>query len=259
MTQRFEGKAVLVTAAGDGIGMATAEVFARQGARVMLSDINEASGQAAMERLRKEGCDVAFQRADATSEEDISALVTHTVETFGALDIAANIVGDAHRDAAGPEFHQQSLESWEYTQAVSLRSVFLSMKHEIAYMIENGGGVITNVTSLAGMLYVDAAGAAYAASKAGVIRLTKFAAVSYADRAIRVNCIAPGVTPTNGYNKAGEEMGQMVIDHLLPNQPIKRLIATSEQADAIAWLSCKEAAMVTGHVLPIDGGWTARG
>ena len=146
----------------------------------------------------------------------------------------------------------------EITQAVSLRSVFLSMKHEIAYMIGHGGGVICNVTSLAGLLHVGPAGAAYAAAKAGVVRLTKFAAVSYADRGIRVNCIAPGVTPTDGYNKAGVELGQMVIDHLLTFQPIKRTIATSEQADAIAFLCSDAAAMITGHVLPVDGGWTAQ-
>jgi NAD(P)-dependent dehydrogenase (short-subunit alcohol dehydrogenase family) len=258
MTKRFEGKVALVTAAGAGIGMATAEVFARHGARVMLSDINEAAGEAVAERLRAEGYETAFLRADATCEEDVAALVRKTVETFGALDIAANVVGDAHRDASGPEFHQQSLLSWEHTQAVSLRSVFLSMKYEIAHMIEHGGGAIANVTSLAAMLYVGASGAAYAAAKAGVIRLTKFAAVSYADRGVRVNCIAPGVTPTEAYNKAGKEMGQMVIDHLLEYQPIKRTIATSEQADALAWLCSNEAAMVTGHVLPVDGGWTAR-
>jgi NAD(P)-dependent dehydrogenase (short-subunit alcohol dehydrogenase family) len=254
----FAGKIVLVTAAGAGIGAATAEGFARRGARVMLSDINAESGEAMAEKLRSTGHDVRFLRADATAEDDVETLVRKTVEAFGGLDVAANIVGDAHRDASGPDFHQQSLESWEHTQAVSLRSVFLSMKHEIAYMIDHGGGVICNVTSLAALLYVAASGAAYAAAKAGVVRLTKFAAVSYADRGIRVNCIAPGVTPTDAYNKAGKEMGQMVIDHLLPFQPIKRTIATSEQADAIAWLCSDEAAMVTGHVLPVDGGWTAR-
>jgi len=258
MTGRFEGKVALVTAAGAGIGAATAEMFAREGARVMLSDINAEAAAAVAERLRGEGHDVAHLGADATAEEHVAALVRKTLETFGALNIAANVVGDAHRDASGPDFHQQSLESWEHTQAVSLRSVFLSMKYEIGHMIEHGGGVIANVTSLAAMLYVGASGAAYAAAKAGVIRLTKFAAVSYADRGIRVNCIAPGVTPTDAYNKAGKELGQMVIDHLLEFQPIRRPIATSEQAAAIGWLCSDEAAMVTGHVLPVDGGWTAR-
>ena len=132
MTGIFDGKVALVTAAGAGIGLATAEGFARRGARVMLSDINPDAGRAAAERLRGAGHDVAFLRADATREEDVAALVQGTVAAFGALDIAANVVGDAHRDAAGPELHEQSLESCEFTQAVSLRSVFLSMKHEIA-------------------------------------------------------------------------------------------------------------------------------
>lgn len=254
----FHGRVVLVTAAGAGIGAATAEGFARRGARVMLSDIDEASLDASIRRLRDAGHDVRTMRADATCEADVAALVEGTVSAFGALHVAANVVGDAHRDASGPEFHRQSLESWEHTQAVSLRSVFLSMKHEIAHMIGHGGGAICNVTSLAALLHVGASGAAYAAAKAGVVRLTKFAAVSYAPHGIRVNCIAPGVTPTAAYNKAGEEMGRMVIDLLLDEQPIRRTIATSEQADAIAWLCSDQASMVTGHVLPVDGGWTAR-
>lgn len=258
MTGQFAGKVALVTAAGAGIGAATAAAFAARGARVMLADIDKAAGEAQAEALRASGSEVAFLRADATAEDDVARLVAHTVERFGALHIAANIVGDAHAQASGAEFHAQSLESWEHTQAVTLRSVFLSMKHEIAHMIEHGGGAIVNVTSLAGMLYVGPAGAAYAAAKAGVIRLTKFAAVSYAARGIRVNCIAPGVTPTEVYNKAGPELGQQVIDLLVKEQPIARTIATAEQANAIAWLCSGEAAMVTSHVLPVDGGWTAK-
>ncbi len=257
MAGRFEGKVALVTAAGAGIGAATADAFARQGASVMLSDINAAAGEAHAEALRSEGCKAQFLRCDATNEEEVQALVRKTVETFGGLHIAGNIVGDAHPQASGAEFHLQSLESWEHTFAVSLRSVFLSMKHEIAHMIDNGGGAIANVTSLAALSYVGVSGAAYSASKAGVIRLTKFAAVTYAERGIRVNCIAPGVTPTEAYNKGGVEMGQMVINLLLPFQAIKRPIATSEQATAIAWLCSDEASMITGHTLPVDGGWMA--
>lgn len=258
MARQFEGKVALVTAAGAGIGAATAEAFAKRGARVMLADIDTDSGETQAEILREAGADVRFLHADVTQESDIARLVATTIECFGGLHIAANIVGDAHADASGCDFHNQSLESWEHTMAVTLRSVFLSMKYEIAHMIDNGGGAIANVTSLAGMLYVGPAGAAYAASKAGVVRLTKFAAVSYADRGIRVNCIAPGVTPTEAYNKAGAEIGQMVINMLVKEQPIMRTIAASEQANAIAWLCSNDAAMVTGHVLPVDGGWTAK-
>jgi NAD(P)-dependent dehydrogenase (short-subunit alcohol dehydrogenase family) len=258
MAAQFDGKVALVTAAAAGIGAATAEAFARRGARVMLADINGSIGEAQAEALGAAGHDVRFLQADATNEDDVARMVAQTIEAFGALNIAANVVGDAHPQASGADFHAQSLESWEHTMAVTLRSVFLSMKHEIAHMIESGGGSIVNVTSLAGMLYVGPAGAAYAASKAGVIRLTKFAAVSYADRGIRVNCIAPGVTPTEAYNKAGPEMGKMVVDILVREQPIARTIATSEQANAILWLCSEEAAMVTGHVLPVDGGWTAK-
>lgn len=258
MTERFKGQVALVTAAAAGIGAATAEMFARQGARVMLSDIDSEGGERLAEKLRQDGFQARFLHADATVEDDVERLVRKTVETFGGLHLAGNIVGDAHPQASGAEFHTQTLESWEHTMAVSLRSVFLSMKHEVAHMIGNDGGSIVNVTSLAALLYVGVSGAAYAASKAGVIRLSKFAAVTYADRGIRVNCIAPGVTPTAAYNKAGEEIGMQVVADLIQNQPIRRAIKTSEQADAIGWLCSKEASMVTGHVLPIDGGWTAR-
>jgi NAD(P)-dependent dehydrogenase (short-subunit alcohol dehydrogenase family) len=258
MSGVFAGKVGLVTAAAAGIGAATAEAFARQGARVMLADIDRERGEAVAAVLRSRGYNAQFQYADATNEADVQALVHTVVQTFGGLHLAANIVGDAHPNAAGPEFHLQSVQSWDHTLAVSLRSTFLCLKHEISYMIQHGGGAIANVTSLAGLLHVPESGAAYAAAKAGVVRLTRFAAVTYADRGVRVNCIAPGVTPTEAYNKAGPEVGRMIIEQLLPNQPIRRTIATSEQAAAIVWLCSDAASMVNGHVLPVDGGWTAR-
>src|SRR3984957_15419655 len=258
MSERYTNKVVLVTAGASGIGAATVDAFAREGARIMVSDINAAGGEALVERLRSGGTEARFLRADATIEEDVERLIRTTVETFGALHVAANVVGDVHPGAAGPEFHMQSLLSWEATLAVSLRSVFLSMKHEIAYMIDHGGGAICNVTSLSGLLHVPESGAAYAAAKAGVIRLTKFAAVNYAERGVRVNCIAPGVTPTPAYYKAGPEGAKMLIERMLEGHAIKRVIDPGEQAAAILWLCSKEAAMVTGHVLAVDGGWAAR-
>jgi NAD(P)-dependent dehydrogenase (short-subunit alcohol dehydrogenase family) len=258
MPERFADKVVLVTAGASGIGAAAVDAFAREGARVMVSDINVAGGEAAAERLRSNGVDARFLRADATVEEEVGHLIRATIETFGALHVAVNVVGDVHPGAAGPEVHLQSLASWEATLAVSLRSVFLSMKHEIAHMIGHDGGAICNVTSLSGLLHVPESGAAYAAAKAGVIRLTKFAAINYAERGVRVNCIAPGVTPTPAYYKAGPEGAKMLIERMLEGHAIKRVIEPAEQAQAILFLCSNAAAMVTGHVLPVDGGWAAR-
>src|SRR3546814_13809541 len=146
----------------------------------MLSDINVEAGEAMADKLRSAGHDASFLRADATVEEEVAALVSKTVEVFGGLHLAANIVGDAHPEAAGPEFHQQSLKGWEHTMAVSLRSVFLSMKHEIAHMTDPGGGAIAKVTSLAALQDAGVSGAAYAGASAGVRRLSKLAADPYA-------------------------------------------------------------------------------
>lgn len=258
MDQRFKDKVVLVTAAASGIGAATAEAFAREGAHLMLSDINEQGGERVAGSLRKWGAEARFLRADATDENDVTRLVRAAVETFGALHVAGNIVGGVLGDAGGPEFHNQSAQGWDATLAVTLRSTFLCMKHEIAHMIEHGGGVICNVSSTAGLVHVPEAGVAYGVAKAGLIRLTKFAALNYADRSVRVNCIAPGVTPTPGFNHHGSEAAGKIAAELIKCHAIKRAIDPSEQAAGILWLCSSGASMVTGHVLPIDGGWTAR-
>lgn len=258
MAGEFEGKVALVTAAADGIGAATATMFAENGARVTLSDIDVSRGEALAEELRSRGFEARFIEADATEEAAVREVIARTVSEWGGLHLAANVVGDAHPGSAGPEFHAQELEAWEHTLAVTLRSTFLCLKHEIAHMIDHGGGAIANVTSLAGMMHNAWGGAAYGSAKAAVIRLTKFAAVSYADRGVRVNCIAPGVTPTRAYYKSGPEAARELIDKQVVDQPIARAIETREQAEGIRWLCSDAAAMVTGHVLPIDGGWTAR-
>jgi NAD(P)-dependent dehydrogenase (short-subunit alcohol dehydrogenase family) len=224
----------------------------------MLSDISPEGGESVTARLRQAGAEAQFFQADGTNEADVERLVGKTIQAFGGLHLAANVIGDVVGDAYGPEFHTQSLAGWDGTVAVSLRSTFLCLKHEIAHMIGHGGGSIVNVTSLAGMLYVPESGAAYSASKAGVIQLTRFAALTYAERGIRVNCLAPGTTPTAAYEKAGPEAAKILIARLLEGHAIKRTIKPCEQAAAILWLCSTDAAMVTGHVLPVDGGWTAR-
>lgn len=258
MAERFTGKVALVTAGADGIGAATARAFAADGAAVVLADINDALGEEQAEALRAAGFAAHYVHADATDEEQVAALVRQTVERFGGLHLAANVVGDAHPDSAGPDLHTQPVSAFDHTITMCLRTTFICLKHEIAHMVDHGGGAICNVTSLAGMIHNGFGGAGYGAGKAGVIRLTKFAAVSYADRGIRVNCIAPGVTPTRAYYKFGDDYAKVLIGEQVINQPIARAIGCDEQAAGIAWLCSDEAAMVTGHVLPIDGGWTAK-
>lgn len=258
MAGRFTGKVALVTAGADGIGAATARAFAADGAAVVLADINDALGEEQAETLRAEGFAAHYIHADATDEDQVAALVRQTVERFGGLHLATNVVGDAHPDSAGPDLHTQPVSAFDHTIRMCLRTTFICLKHEIAHMVDHGGGAICNVTSLAGIIHNGFGGAGYGAGKAGVIRLTKFAAVSYADRGIRVNCIAPGVTPTRAYYKFGDDYAKVLIGEQVINQPIARAIGCDEQAAGIAWLCSDEAAMVTGHVLPIDGGWTAK-
>ncbi len=257
MTKEFDGKVALVTAAGAGIGAATARAFAQRGARVMLADIDEESGSGMAATLREEGAEAQFVRCDAMQEADIAHAVNQTVSQLGRLDLAANVVGDSIGDANGPDMHLKSVEGWDATFGICIRSTFLCLKHEIAHMIEHGGGAIVNVSSLAGLVYVPESGAAYSSAKAGLIQLTKFAAVTYAERGVRVNCIAPGVTPTRAYYKRGPEAAQAQISRMVDRQAIKRAIGVEEQAAAIAWLCSDESAMVTGHLMPVDGGWAA--
>lgn len=264
---RFENKVALVTSASAGIGAATAEAFARAGARVMLSDINEVDGEALAERLRRSGADAHFLRADATVEADVERLIGQTVERFGGLHLAANVVGGAPPEALRTDFHLQTVESWDATLALSLRSTFLSMKHEIAHMIDNGGGSITNVASIAGLRYLPLVGPAYGAAKAGVIQLTKFASLAYADQGIRVNSIAPGVTLTGSVQSTAStafpDMDpaaalERFAAQTLDGHAIKRFVKPEEQAAAIVWLSSADSAMVTGQTIFVDGGWAAR-
>src|ERR1700760_4025694 len=127
-----------------------------------------------------------------------------------------------------PELHKKTAAGWDATMNLCLRSVFLGLKHEIAYMVEHGGGAIVNVSSLAALHYVPESGAAYSAAKAGVIQLTKYAAVNYADRNVRVNCIAPGATPTPAYYVRGVEAGKAQIQVMVERQAIKRPVDAGE-------------------------------
>jgi len=247
------GRVALVSAVGQGIGRATAELFAAQGARVLATDINPATGAELVERLTAAGAEARFVAADLTDEAGAAQVVRAAVDAFGALDVAANIVGGV-AGAHVPELHELAAEAWDATVALTLRSCFLALKHEIAYMVDHGGGSIVNVTSLAGLRYAPTT-PSYAAAKAGVAHLTRITGVHYAERGIRVNAIAPGVTRTPA---VAERMDAERLERGLSVHAIHRLVEPEEQAQAMLWLVSDAAEMVTGHVLPVDGGWAAR-
>lgn len=252
--KQFAGKVALITAAASGIGAATAEAFANAGAYLMIADFDKERLAASAEALRQMGADVCAMVCDCTDDSQVKGLIDKAISTYGRLDIAVNVVGGTLGDAAGPEFHCQSTEGWNDSLALTLNAPYLCMKYEVAQMLEQGGGSIVNVSSMAGISYVPSGGLAYAAGKAAIIHMTKFAALTYGQRGVRVNGIAPGITQTPAIEKMTQEYPDY-IDTILTSQSIKRLIKPSEQAAAILWLCSDAAAMVTGNTLQVDGGW----
>lgn len=252
MSGLLKGKSALVTGAASGIGRASALAFAREGARVMLADVNEAEGEKAAEAIREAGGAARFTRADVTREEEVEAMVRETVNAFGGLDCALNNAGMT--GGAAP-LQGLALEEFERVIALNLVGVFLCMKHEIPAM-GDGGGAIVNMAS--GAALVPTPGLApYCASKHGVLGLTKTAALENARTGIRVNAICPGSTDTPML-QAAMAADPKVKKMILAGQPGGRLGTAEEIAEAAVWLCSDRASFVTGHSMLVDGGAVAR-
>ena len=252
---RYANKVALVTAGASGIGLATVERIAAEGGTVLFCDIAEEQGRAHEQRLKDAGHRVRFTPCDVTDEDSVSALVRETVERFGRLDAAFNVVGGHGNDEViGRPLHECDFASWEGTLRVNLGSAFLCMKHEIAAMLQTGGGAIGNVSSMVGLRYSPHGTPAYASAKAGVAHLTAIAAVEYAQRNIRVNAIAPGLTGTPALKALPPEHLDAIVREF---HPTHRLVAPESQAATLAWLCSDDARDVTGLTIPVDGGWFA--
>jgi NAD(P)-dependent dehydrogenase (short-subunit alcohol dehydrogenase family) len=249
----MEGKIALVTGGGSGIGRATAIVFARDGAKVVVADVTVEGGEETVRRIRDAKGEAIFVKTDVSQAVEVAALINAAVETYGRLDCAFNNAGIAGTLATVADCTE---ENWERVINTNLKGVWLCMKYEIRQMLEHGGGAIVNTSSVYGLVGARRGLPAYVASKHGIVGLTKAAALEYAQAGIRVNAVSPGgvYTPMQEGFIQGNSQVKAQID---ASHPIGRMGTPAEIAEAVVWLCSDAASFVTGHTLVADGGLIA--
>lgn len=247
MEQLFSEKVALVTGAGSGIGEATALLYAKHGAKVIVSDINVEHGNSVVEKIRKNGGDAQFVACDVSKAEECEKLVNETIKHYGRLDYACNNAGIGGEAAPVGDM---SIGGWDKVIAINLSSVFYCMKYQLPAILKNGGGAIVNMASILGQVgFPHSAG--YSAAKHGVVGLTQTAGAEYSSQGVRINAVGPGFIDTpllQQMDKAAKAM-------LVSKHPIGRLGKAEEVAELVIWLSSDKASFVTGSYYPVDGAY----
>ena len=247
---RLAGKVALITGAGSGIGRATAVLFAGEGAAVMVADFVPQGGHETVKQIQDAGGRAAFVEVDVSRSSDAQRMIRSTVDTFGRLDILFNNAGIQGKFTMIADMTE---EHWDKVFATNAKGVFLGSKCAIPVMLEQGGGVIISTASVAGVVGTPGV-AAYGASKAAVIQLTKAMALEYADRNIRINCICPGTIMTAIHTAAADPDNPPLFKQ---SQAMRRFGQPEEVAKVALYLASDDSSFVTGTTSFVDGGWTA--
>ena len=242
----------LVTGGTSGIGRSTAIAFGAAGAKVVFSGRRDAEGEKTAKLIHETGAECLYVHSDASNEEEIKALVLHTVATYGRLDCAFNSAGI---EGFIKPLHEQSIGDFDKLMAINVRGLFLCMKYEIQHMLTQGSGVIVNNSSIAGLVGLPVS-SPYNASKHAVMGLTRSAALDYAKQGIRINAVNGGFIQTEMMERTLSQVGSRA-DYLASLVPMGRVGRAEEIAQAVVFLCSDVASYITGQPLTIDGGYTA--
>lgn len=252
---QLAGKVAIVTGAGSGIGKASAELFAEEGAAVVLVDWNREAGEQAAAAIRARGHEAAFCYADVSKSEDVERMVRTAVERYGKLNVLLNNAAVQILSTLA----ETTEEDWERIQSVNLKGVFLGSRYAIPAMIRSGGGSIINMSSALGLVG-DPELAAYGAAKGGILALSKAAAVGYGPQGVRVNCICPGDVRTpmveDYFNKSPDPEG--LLREVCSKYALRRIAEPREIAQVALFLASDASSFMTGSILVVDGGLTSK-